>query len=755
MSKKKTTKPRDYTYLREVLQEIEDQPAWREQANREWDYKDGNQLDSDVLQRLETLGIPPSIENVIGPTHDDITGMEAKTRRDFRVQPDGDNDPESDMVAKATSYKLNQAERRSGCDRACSDAYESQTGVGVGWVEVSRETNPFLFPYRCKTVHRNEIFWDFLSREPDLSDAKWILRRRWTDIDSAALMFPKHKDLIERSGTGWNNWDELNFTSASTSETASALSQSYEIERGFDIEEQEWRNTSSRRVCLFELLTREYEQALILKLPDGRVVELDTEDPKHIMAIALGTTVDKANITRIYKHFFLGPHLLHHEVSEFKKFHYIPFWGKREDRTRSPYGIIRWLMYLQDEINARISKMQWLLSATRTIRTDGASKLSDELLREEVGRPDADIILDQAHMGLVGAKFEVDQNFELNRQQYERLMDLRESVNRISSISKSTMGEANPDNAGAMSQAIEQTIQSLAKMNDNFSFSRMEVGDLLMSMIINDLGDTMEEVIIKGDALKDDVQIVLNQPTEHPETGERILTNDTSRTKLKVNLEDVPSTPTFRQQQLSAMTEFGKSLPPQYQSILMPYLTDLANIPNKDDIIKAIKEASASENTSPEQIAQQVAAAVEDAKVKWMVDQKNRELDIKEKEFDNKARETDARIKKIINETVSKAIESIYSATQAAVQINSMPGIAGSADQVLRSAGFEDQDQAPIVADGPITAPVPVQQNTSPMFPPRVQEPDIQPISEQQTEAPALVGPGVGMDEGIEALGAQ
>ena len=58
----------------------------------------------------------------------------------------------------------------------------------------------------------------------------------------------------------------------------------------------------------------------------------------------------------------------------------------------------------------------------------------------------------------------------------------------------------------------------------------------------------------------------------------------------------------------------------------------------------------------------------------------------------------EAQIQKIVAEAVSRAIESIYSATQAGIQIASAPQVAPIADQLLKSAGFEDKDQPPIVA---------------------------------------------------------
>ena len=149
--------------LRRIFDEIAQQPPWRAQADREADYADGNQLDSDLLAAMRRSGIPPAKENVIGPAIATLCGHEAKTRTDWRVTPDGDTGGQD--VADALNYRLNQAERNSRADDAMSEAFRSQVAVGLGWVEVARASDPFAFPLRCRSVHRNEIYWQ-MGREP-------------------------------------------------------------------------------------------------------------------------------------------------------------------------------------------------------------------------------------------------------------------------------------------------------------------------------------------------------------------------------------------------------------------------------------------------------------------------------------------------------------------------------------------------------------------------------------------------------------
>jgi hypothetical protein len=718
------------------LDEIEQQPPWRSKADKEMDYLDGNQLDAEVLRKQQELGISPALEPIIGPTMEIVFGLEAKTRTDWKVISDA-ADESADEVAEALNYKLNQAERKSKADDACGDAYKTQASVGIGWVEVSKEKDPFKFPYRCRVVHRNEIWWDFLSVEKDLSDARYLIRRRWVDVDQVALMFPAKSEMLRMVGKGWQGIDieGMAFTDGGQS---TGLAMSWNDERGWSVEEQQWRDPLIGRLCLYEVWYRVWDRALVMRMPDGRVIEFDRKNDLHIAAITIGKAkLIEAVVSNVRLAWFCGPHRLHDGPSPFKHNHYpyVPFWGAREDRTNVPYGRIRGMMYLQDEINARSSKMQWLLTAKTTIRTDGAVKYSDQDFQQMAARPDADFILDREHMQLAGSRFEIKSDYELNAQQYQRLQDAREAVGRSSGISDAYRGEAKDNQSGvALQTLVEQSAQGLAKINSNFAMSRAMVGELLLSLIIEDT-QAEERVVIEGDSIKEDKIITLNQPFVDEDGVER-RSNDVQRALLKVSTEDVPSSPSYRVQQLHSLTEAFKTMPEQYQIVALPHLVALLNIPYKREILDAIREQAKAPNPETEA--------------------KNRELDIKE-------RLAEAQIEKLVTEIVNKRIEAIYSGTQAGVQIASMPGVAPIADQVLLSAGFNDQDAPPIVG-GPAVGAMGggemqgdvapgVVENTSPMFPPRVQEPDLQ---GPEMEGGAVPGnPGVGMNEGIEEMGPQ
>lgn len=722
------------------VNEIENQPAWRTKADREMDYYDGNQLDSEILQRQRQIGMPPAVEPIIGPAIDAVLGFEAKTRTDWRVIPDSDRG--GDDVAEALNYKLNQAERHSKADRACSDAYKSQVSVGLGWVEVAKESNPFRYPFRCRSVHRNEIWWDWLAVEPDLSDARYLIRRRWVDRDQAKLMFPDKADLIRASSTGWQGIDiSMSLDGGGSTD----LAQSYTDERGWSIEEMNWRDIENRRVCLFEVWYRVWKRVMVMKMPDGRIVEVDDANQAHLVALATGVIRPEwAVVPKMRRSMWMGPHCLDDGPTPYRhqKFPYVAFWGKREDRTGVPFGLIRGMVYQQDNINSVISKIRWGLSSVRTTRTQGAVLADDEAFRQQVARIDADIVLDANHMAQQGAVFKVERDFQLNDQQFSLLADSRLAIQRSSGITSGFMGQQGNASSGVQEATqVEQSVQALADINDNFAFSRAEVGDLLLSMIIEDMLGKQETVFIDGKGLREDREISLNQPTLDEETGLTYLTNDIERTKIKVTLNEVPSTPTFRTQQLAAMSEAFKSMPKEYQSVALPYLLNLMDVPDKDAIIKAIKDLA--EQPTPEQIEARIKQAITDAG-----------LDLKREELDRRYPRGagEAQMNLIRAQAMEIGIKAAFSAIQTAGAIVQTPQISPVADELMKSAGYQPPNPMgadpnfPIPATMPAPAGVPVAEaNTSPQMPPVPQQPgspmqgiettrnDSEPIPEGQT----------------------
>lgn len=715
----------------EILQEIENQPlGWRAIADKEADYADGNQLDSALLQAQARFGIPPAMENLIGPAMEAIQGYEVATRTDWRVTPSGQ--PEGRDVADAINFRLNQAERTSKADRACSEAFRPQIGVGIGWVEVVRGADPFGSQYQCNAVHRNEIHWDMSGGSADPSTWRWLRRQRWLRPERLKQFFPDFSEVFDqyaRGGSTW--WADANFEQFGGMSTA--LRTAWDEARAMTLQESRFYNPASKEVCLAELWYRRWVDVGIIESPDRRKVEYDRANEAHNLALARGLVkYTRAIVPRVRRAYWLGPHCLSDAPTPYthRHFPYAPFFGFLEDSTGVPFGFIRSLIFQQDTLNSGTAKLRWGMSAVRTERTKGAVAMTDEQFRRTVGRLDADIILDPTHMAQTGARFEVKRDFELTEHQLQMLDNARMAIQRASPAAAGAFsGRPGTARSGVQETTqVEQANQGLAWMMQRFRDGRTMVGELLMAMIVEDMGAEEQVVVIEGDAVRGDREVTVNKQEMDP-AGYPYLTNDLQRTQLAVTLEDVPSSSGYRAQQLNAMSEAVKSLPAQYQAAALPFLVGLMDTPFQRELVEAIRAAGAQD--SPEAIEARIKKEVAQAVILAGHDLKGRELDMKE-------RESDARIKQLMAQAVQTGVQAAFSAMQAGAQVALQPQIAPMADAIMQASGYQKPNPAGVdpnlVPAGAAPAPlVPaaepqaadigqVRRNTSPTFPPVPQE---------------------------------
>ena len=610
-----------------IISEVQEQPAWRRDADICAEYYDGMQLDSETLAAMKELGMAPIIENLTAPTIDAVLGLEAKTRLDWKIATNADED--FSEVAEAMNYRMKQAESESMADRACSDSFAAQTKVGLGWVEVAREHNPFLYPYRVGYVPRNEIFWDFRGKRPDTLDWRYLVRKRWHDVDVIEKTFPDKADMLRLSCAGWSGMDPTMLIDGGRS---TGLAMDYGRERGWTHEEQEWRDTFRKRLCLSEVWYRRWIRGHVLKTPDGRVIEFDRKNRDHIEAVAYNLVqVRSALYTKVRLAWFVGPHKLADMPTPYKhdKFPYVPFFGKREDMTGVPYGLIRGMKPLQDEINARNTKMIWLLAAKRVTMTDGVTKDSPEMVRREAARPDAMHVLDPQKLQQ-GGRFEVETDFQLNSQQYSALVDKRQALKNVAGVYASFEGNQKGAISGvAANTLVEQSTQTLAEIFDNYQFARRQVGDLLMSLIIEDIGDKPMEVKIDNE-VNGAKTVKLNVPDERG-----LLTNDVQRARLKVALSDVPGTASYREQRFLRLTELTRSLPENLQALVIDFVMAASDDPQRGEIVKRLRKAlnlgDQEAPKTPEEEEAQLAAKEEQAQAAAL-QQRAVELDLADKE---------------------------------------------------------------------------------------------------------------------------
>lgn len=572
--------------LESFLADLRNEPEWRAESDKQADYYDGNQLDAATLEALREHDLGPLQDNLIKPTIDSVLGIEVKTRTDWTATAD---DEEHADLALVISAKLKEVERETRADRAIADAYAGQLKAGFAAVEVSRNSNPHDYPYRVNYIHRREIFWDFRSQKPDWSDARYIIRKRWLDVDIAAAYFPEYADLIRLAIGKWESFGfEREFANNSNIEL---LQRGMDTERRSRIEDDEWRSAERRRCAIYEVWYRTYERVTTVRLNDGRVLDFDPKNKVMAAAVASGHLKPQVGVTdKMRCAYFVGPHRVADYATGKRHCPYIPFYGYREDLTGIPYGLIRQMIPMQDEINARRAKLMWLLSSRRTLVDDDALATaynSHGDVTREVARANAYIVLNANRRNPEGIR--VDDNLQQADKQTQVLAEMKAAFPQVAGVYQAMLGEPTSTTANsAMQTLIDQGAQTLAEINDNYNYARRIVGERLKELILEDLAGVPGKATVDTGVSKKTVQY--NQPATDELTGEQYLQNDITKANIKIALAETPQTPSYRQQQFTMLAEVTRSLTPELQAVVAPFLLEASDLPNRKKLAKLIRD---------------------------------------------------------------------------------------------------------------------------------------------------------------------
>lgn len=609
--------------LMDISSDIDHQPDWRTNANTACAYYDGDQLAPEVVAKLRERGQPLTQHNLIAPTIDGVLGMEAKTRTDLMVIADDPNE-EMEVMAEAVNAEFADACRLSGLNKARSDAYAEQIKAGLSWVEVRRNSDPFDNKFKVSTVHRNEVFWDWFSREADLSDCRWLMRKRWLDVDEVKGTFPDKAQIIDYSLNEWKGFVDTDLAAGQESDLMSA----YEEYQSWSRESTEWVTSNRKRVLLQVIYYRTFQRLPILQLSNGRVVEYDKNNVMHAVAVATDRVqVTMARVSRIRESWFVGPHFIIDRPCTAPQgmFPLIPFWGYRKDKTGAPYGLACRAIPAQDEVNFRRIKLTWLLQAKRVIKDADATNMTDKQLAEEIERPDGVINLNpnRANKTTAADALNIQQDFQVAQQQFQVMQESMKLIQDGLGVYSAFLGQdSNASSGVAISNLVEQGATTLAEINDNYQFACQQVGQLLLCYLLEELTKRRNyPVVINRDDPRKRKEVVLNAAEE---AGG--MNNDVSRLRAHIALAPIQQTPAYKSQLAQRLSEVITGLPPQIQVSVLDMWVELLDLPNKQQFIERIRGALGTPKAPDEMTPEEQQAAQQEQQLQ----QQQQELAMRE-----------------------------------------------------------------------------------------------------------------------------
>lgn len=575
--------------LLNLMGDIDGQPDWRTDANRCSAYYDGDQIPPQVAAVLEERGQPVECQNLIAPAIDSVLGTEAKTRSDLRVEANYEND-DMEKLAEALNAEFYTVCQEMRIDRVRSDAYAGQIKAGLSWVEVRRNPDVTGPRYIAEQINRNEVDWDWLSKKPDLRDARWVRRRRWIDLDEAVLLFPQRAETLKNAVGTWDTFDDIERIDGDDVDLRSG----WEERQMWSRNEAEYLSTSRDRIMLYVIYYRVYERIPMLALPTGKMVEYDKNNVAHAVAVASGRVkVEMRLVSFIRESWWAGPYHLGDRPCDAPQgmFPLVPFWGFRKDQSGIPYGLVSRMISAQNSYNFRHLKVTWLLQASQVIMDSDATNMTAEQVRKEANRPDGVFVLnaDRKNKTKAADALQINRDSSVSAQQMQVMEYDRQNIQDCAGIYSSYMGQ---DTSGvvsgiAVSNLVEQSSTTLAEINDNYTMACNALGELVLNYLLEDLKQKTSYTIVVNRKDKRRRKVVtINTPGDDGK-----ITNDISRLDARIVLAPIDSTPAYRAQLADRLIGIIQKLPPQAQSAVIDLVLELVEIPNKDEFIDRVSRA--------------------------------------------------------------------------------------------------------------------------------------------------------------------
>lgn len=646
----------------------------REMAQEE-DIYDNVQWNPEDAAVLESRGQVPLVYNVISASIDWITGSEKRTRTDFKVLPRRKDDGKPAQRKTELMKYLADANRS---DFSRSRAFEDAVRVGLGWMEDGFQEDTDGEPLYTRYENWRNILHDSASMEPDLSDARYIFRMRWFDVDVIKEIFSERAGILDASAQrspGVNGLDEL----------SDDLTDQHEIE----LDHNKHFGTSSSTIGTYERERVRVIEAWIRipaeteKLRGGMFSGeiYDPLSPAHQEAIDNGESevVKKRGTMRMNVAIFSTAGMLYFGPSPYRhnQFPLTPVWGFRRGKNNLPYGLIRRLKDIQIDVNKRASKALHILSSNKIIVEEGAVEDLDELA-EEAARPDAVLVVKP------GKQLKLDADRDLAEGHLNLMSRSIAMIQQASGVTDELMGrKTNATSGRAIMARQEQGSLATAKFFDNLMFAEQVRGEKQLANI--------EQFMTEKKAFR-----ITNQrgTPQYININDGLPENDIVRTKADYVLSQQDWQASTRAANFTALMETMRNFPPDITLSMLDLILETSDLPNVEEMVARVRQINGQrdpdadpDDVSPEEQARQQAAAEQAALEKEQFMAALRKL-VAEAAF------KEAQTQSIVAKDVATKVDTQAKALAAATTAVQAPQTLPLADNILHESGFVSRSEA-------------------------------------------------------------
>ena len=556
------------------------------------DFYDGLQWSDEDRHELMERGQMPFVFNRIKPPVDWILGSEKRARMDFKVYPRGEEDTALAEV-KTKLLKYVSDVNKSGFSR--SKAFADAVIVGVGWLEDGILSDPLEEPLYSRAEDWRNIWYDHLATEKDLSDARYVFRAKWVDLDLSQAMFPDRKEALQAASKPHNLFssddDEfywLNNTITPDGRVRTSMPSvdaAYAAHQGRD------------RVRLVEGWYREPCQVQVLRghpRYEGAILRDNDPDMAAVVASGQCTLFQATRLIVRCAIFIDGGHsdspaggttgvLLQDVPSPYRhnRFPFTPVWGYRRGRDRTAYGVIRNLRDIQEDLNKRRSKALYILSTNKMIADNNAFDDWDEVA-EEMYRPDG--ILRKrpgSEVSLFNETRIAEEHVQMERADAKYIQD-------VSGVTDENLGrETNAQSGKAIVARQEQGSLVTAELFDNLRLATQLQGELKLSLI-EQYYDQPKIVRLLGP--RGSVEFLRINEEGTGEEGLPEVENDITANKADFIVDTQDYRESVRLAMFESLMDLVGHLPPEISFNLLDLVVEMSDMPHKEELVQRIRK---------------------------------------------------------------------------------------------------------------------------------------------------------------------
>jgi len=539
----------------------------RRASERDRDYYDHHQWSEAEKKALASRKQAAFVSNRIQRKVDAMVGLEQRFRTDPRALP---RHPGAMQAADVASKVLVFADDLTRFDHHRSAVFENLLVEGYGAVEigVDAKMNPTITRIRWE-----ELFFDPHSREKDFSDAAYIGVMKWMTIDRAQSMYAQ----VYR-GEGEADTLEVLLEASMTLPGDGATYEDRPYQTGF-----RWADQKQKRVRVAQMY---YQRG--------------------------GTW---------YLAIFTGGGMIYNEVSPYQDEDGRPVCAIEAmtgyiDRENRRYGIVRSMIPVQDEVNARRSRALHLINTRQTTAVKGA--VSVETLKRELAKPDGHVEIDiESAMGARDAGIPAFQVLQTSDMAQGNLAMLQEAKAEIDMLGPNAalLGQAQGQQSGRAIMAQQQAgMAELAPLYDSLRDFTLRCYRAMWARVRQFWTDE-RYIRITGETQAPQF-IAVNQVTGFdPMTMQPMVENAIAKMDVDIMIDEAPDHVTLQAEQfeqLSAMAQAGIPIPPEV-------LIEASSLRDKPKLLQMMQQAKAEAMQAQQaQMQAQQQAAQQDAQLKQM-----------------------------------------------------------------------------------------------------------------------------------------